>query len=325
MKKYFILLAVTLLGVTAAQCAPEAVKAAAPVVEVCTAQRQDIELSVFCTGKIGTGKTTQVTTELPVAVKAKAAVGERVAKGDVIAEVDADATLNQIAALYSISPDNLSYLDDSGNKEVYYAGSSYTLPKTITAPVDGTITQLNLEEGKLCGMESPLAVISAGDGYTIIANINEAQIAQIAPGQRAVITGSGFSGSYEGHVKSVSSSAKQVLVGGATETVVETTFVIDNPDQSLKPGFTAKVEVIVDTGENVLLVPYESLCREENTDFVYLEGEGRAVRRNVILGREVEQGVEVLAGLSDGERVIVTPSAIERSGAFIKTSGGIAP
>ena len=140
-----------------------------------------------------------------------------------------------------------------------------------------------------------------------------------------MITGSGFSGSYEGHVKSVSGSAKQVLAGSATETVVETTFVIDNPDQSLKPGFTAKVEVIVDTGENVLLVPYESLCREENTDFVYLEGEGRAVRRNVILGREVEQGVEVLAGLDDGEKVIITPSAVDRSGAFIKTSGGIAP
>ena len=181
------------------------------------------------------------------------------------------------------------------------------------------MTQLNLEEGKLCGADTPLAVISGGDGFTITANINEAQIAKIAAGQHAVITGNGFSGSYEGHVKTISGSAKQVIAGSATETVVETTFVIDNPDQALKPGFTAKVEVIVDTGENVLLLPYEALCREGDTDYVYLAGEERAVRRNVLLGREVSQGVEVLAGLEDGDKVVITPSMIERSGAFIKT------
>lgn len=320
MKKYMILLAITLFGMVAAQCAPEAVKASAPTVDVCEIQRQDIELSVFCTGKIGTGKTTQVTTEIPVVAHAKVAVGERVAAGAVIAEVDAEATLNQFAALYSFPLESLSYVNDSGQTEVYYNGQTYILPETVTAPVEGTVTQLNLEEGQLGGMDPPMAVISEEGSFTITANINEAQISKVAVGQRVVITGSGFSSSYEGHVKAIADSAKQVMVGSATETVVETTFTIDNPDQALKPGFTAKVEVIVDMGENVLLLPYEALCREEDTDYVYLAGEERALRRNVLLGREVAEGVEVLTGLEEGDLVVITPSSIEHSGAFIKTA-----
>lgn len=318
MKKYMILIAATLMGVLAAQCAPVAVKASAPMVSVSTAQRQDIELSVFCTGKIGTGKTTNVTTELPVVAHARVAVGDRVAKGDVVAEVDAEATLSQIAAFYSLPAESLENLSASGQREVYYGGQVYTLPETITAPAEGTITQLNLEEGGLSGMEAPIAVISDGDGFTITANINESQIAKIAVGQRAVITGSGFTGSYEGRVKAISGSAKQVMAGSTTETVVETTFVIDNPDQALKPGFTAKVEIIVDTGKDVLLIPYESLCREGDVDYVYLAGGERAVRKDILIGREVSQGVEVLSGLEEGDLVVTTPSAVERSGAFIK-------
>lgn len=320
MKKYSILLAVTLLGVVAAQCAPEAVKASAPMVDVFEIQRQDIELSVFCTGKIGTGKTTQVTTEIPVIAKAKVAVGDHVAKGDVVAEVDTEATLNQFAALYSFPLESLSYVNASGQTEVYYNGQTYVLPETVTAPVDGTVTQLNLEEDELCGMEPALAVISQDNGFTITANINEAQIPKIKVDQRVVITGSGFSGSYEGHVKAIAGSAKQVMVGSTTETVVETTFAIDNPDQALKPGFTAKVEVIVDRGEDVLLVPYEALCREGETDYVYLAGEERALRRDLVLGREVSEGVEVLEGLEEGDAVVITPSAVKRSGTFIKLS-----
>ncbi len=319
MKKYMILLAVTLIGVIGAQCAPEAVKASAPVVSVSEAQRQDIALSVFCTGKVGTGETTQVTTQLPVVAHASVAVGDRVAKGDVIAEVDAEATLSQLAALYSLPAESVSNLTSTGQREVYYAGQVYTLPETVTAPIDGSITQLNMEEGQLCGMNTPLAVISGGDGFTITANINEAQIAKVAVGQRVIVTGSGFSGSYEGQVKRISGSAKQVMAGSTTETVVETVFVIDNPDQALKPGFTAKVEIIVDTGSDVLLIPYESLCREGDTDYVYLAGEERAVRRDVLLGREVSQGVEVLAGLEEGDLVVTNPSAVERSGAYIRT------
>ena len=318
MKKYMILIAVTLIGVLGAQCAPEAIKASAPMVSVSEAQRQDIALSVFCTGKIGTGKTTNVSTQLPVVAHANVAVGDHVAKGDVIAEVDTEATLSQLAAVYSLPAESLSNLTSTGQREVYYGGEIYTLPETVTAPIDGSITQLNLEEGKLCGMETPLAVISGGDGYTVTANINEAQIAKIEAGQRVIVTGSGFSGSYEGHVKTISGSAKQVMAGSTTETVVETVFVIDNPDQALKPGFTAKVEIIVDTGSDVLLIPYEALCREGDTDYVYLASEERAVRRDILLGREVSQGVEVISGLEEGDLVVTNPSSVERSGAYIR-------
>ena len=158
-------------------------------------------------------------------------------------------------------------------------GRFIPLPETVTAPIDGSITQLNMEEGQLCGMNTPLAVISGGDGFTITANINEAQIAKVAVGQRVIVTGSGFSGSYEGQVKKdfrlgkASHGGQHDRNGGRDASLLSTI-----PDPALKPGFTAKVEIIVDTGSDVLLIPYESLCREGDTDYVYLAGEERAVR-----------------------------------------------
>lgn len=322
MKKYMILLVITLAGLAASQCAPAAVKAYAPAVEVRAVERKDIEIGVFCTGKIGEGKTTKVVTEIPVLAEAKVSIGDKVKQGDVIASIDRSATIASLASICGLPTDGVSLVNAQGQTEVFYNGTTYVVPENLVAPVDGTVTQINVEKGKLCGMDTPIAILSDGDGCTIAANINESQIAKIEAGQRTVITGSGFSGSYDGYVKSIASSAKQVMTGNTTETVVEVTFVVNEPDEALKPGFTAKVKVIVDAGTDVLLAPYESLCRDDASDFVYLAGPERAVRRDVVLGREVSEGVEILSGVEEGDMVVVNPSVVERSGAFIKRSEG---
>ena len=318
MRKYMVLFSLTVLAVILTQTAPSAIQASAPLVEVASVERQDMEISVFCTGKIEAGKSVEVNTEIPVVARPAVSVGDFVKSGDLLARVDTGATLEQIAALYSVPLSSVHYTTEEGEAEVYYNGQTYTLAETILSPTDGQVTQLNINEGEPGGVDQPLAVVSQGGAYQIKANVNESLVPKIKIGQRALITGSGFLGQYEGKVSSVSDSAKQVVSGSTTETVVETVFAINQIDSALKPGFTAKVEVIVDEIEQVLTVPYESLCRDTEGDFVYLAGDRRALRRDVLLGRESAQGVEVLAGLEEGDSVIVNPASIQKNGDFIR-------
>lgn len=77
----------------------------------------------------------------------------------------------------------------------------------------------------------------------------------------------------------------------------------------LYPGMFVKVGFVTGTARR-LLVPRRSVVERGEVTAVYVvNGENRASLRQVRLGRRFEQEVEVLAGLSDGERVALDPVA----------------
>jgi RND family efflux transporter MFP subunit len=73
----------------------------------------------------------------------------------------------------------------------------------------------------------------------------------------------------------------------------------------LRPGMFASVFLEMDTHANALAIPKTALSFESFGDTVYVANEGIAVRRDLEVGFEEEEFVEVLGGLSEGERVIV--------------------
>lgn len=73
----------------------------------------------------------------------------------------------------------------------------------------------------------------------------------------------------------------------------------------LRPGMFASVYLEMDTHTNALVIPKTALSFESFGDTVYVAKEGVAERRDLEVGFEEEDFVEVLQGLNDGERVIV--------------------
>ena len=80
---------------------------------------------------------------------------------------------------------------------------------------------------------------------------------------------------------------------------------ISNSDQLLRPGMFASVYLEMDTHDNALVIPKTALSFESFGDTVYIAKDGIAERRDLNVGFEESDFVEVLEGLSDGERVIV--------------------
>jgi len=80
---------------------------------------------------------------------------------------------------------------------------------------------------------------------------------------------------------------------------------VNNRDHRLKPGMFARVNLIAQRRDGVLLLSRDSLLTKSGPTRVFIHVSGRALLREVSLGLEGEKYVEVLRGLQEGDEVIV--------------------
>ena len=102
------------------------------------------------------------------------------------------------------------------------------------------------------------------------------------------------------------------------DTVVEIKISIDNPDDNLRAGYTANAKLMLSDSEIITVVPYAAVNQDDIGEFVYVLEDNTAVRRYVVTGKELSEGVEIKSGIGaddyiitveseykDGERVLV--------------------
>ncbi|MBK7583223.1 MAG: hypothetical protein IPI67_23875 [Myxococcales bacterium] len=82
---------------------------------------------------------------------------------------------------------------------------------------------------------------------------------------------------------------------------------LPNPNVELKPGMFATVRIHTAPSKNTLLAPLEAIIRsgERNIAFV-MTGPGRFEGREVELGTQGEENYEILSGLKEGEKLVVS-------------------
>jgi HlyD family secretion protein len=134
---------------------------------------------------------------------------------------------------------------------------------TITAPMSGTVIQLNVEEGEIVisgrsafASGPPIMTIADLSKMVVKVYVNEVDIGKIKVGQPAVIEVSTFPDKkYEGRVSEVAPSGQFRDNVIKFEVVVE---VLGSPSE-LRPGMTADVDIIVDDRDDVLQLPIEAV------------------------------------------------------------------
>lgn len=176
----------------------------------------------------------------------------------------------------------------------------------LCAPISGTVTDIADGTGGLIPAGTVLAEISDFGTMQVKAQVNEDVVKDIKVGQLAEITGSGFSGTYEGTVKQIYPEAEsETTPSGTNSDVVTVVIGIDNPTSELMPGLSADVSIKISEQRGVVTVPYEAVNEDDDgTEYVYVFSNGRAVRRNILTGNEDDSGIEVLKGLKRGDIVI---------------------
>lgn len=82
--------------------------------------------------------------------------------------------------------------------------------------------------------------------------------------------------------------------------------VLPNRDGKFAPGLFARVQLLDDRSNQALLIDEKAVLTDQDRQYVYIvDDQGRALRRDVQLGRKVDDLRVVLSGLAEGEQVIV--------------------
>jgi membrane fusion protein, multidrug efflux system len=101
---------------------------------------------------------------------------------------------------------------------------------------------------------------------------------------------------------------------------VQVRAILPNENELLKPGMFMSVDLKRDRGE-VVVAPEQSIVPEGGSQFVFVVADGKAEKRQVVLGRRVPGFVAIENGLEAGESVITEGTHKVRDGSAVEVSG----
>ncbi|MDT9001041.1 efflux RND transporter periplasmic adaptor subunit [Paucibacter sp. APW11] len=199
----------------------------------------------------------------------------------------------------------------------------------ITAPIDGTVVNLPVQEGQtvIAAQITPVMVTLANlDEITVRARVPEADIAQIQVGQQArFVTLAGEAQRYEGKVRVI----QPVPERAGNAVFYNVLFEVENKARKLLPEMTVQVNIETGRAQKVLTMPMVALGeRGDDGRFAVqvVDAKNKQNPRQVRTGLQDGARVQVLDGVKAGEKVLLAPpSAAEQaasaaSGAASKTT-----
>jgi Cu(I)/Ag(I) efflux system membrane fusion protein len=173
---------------------------------------------------------------------------------------------------------------------------------TFPAPRSGVVDNMNVREGFFVSPGTMLMSVGGLEDVWVEAEVFERQAAWVAVGQPVTMTLDYLPGrSWQGQVDYVYPSLDE-----NTRTLrVRLRFA--NPQGELKPNMFVQVVIHSGRGEATLVVPREAVIRTGAQQRVVLAlGEGRFKSVAVTTGAVGEKHVQVLAGLAEGDQVVVS-------------------
>lgn len=217
-------------------------------------------------------------------------------------DLGAEAQVASAEAELSAARQQLEVAQDK--QKQYTALSDYT---RITAPFTGVITVRYADTGSLiaAGTSSstqslPVVRLAQISVLRLVLQIPESVAPQIHVGGSIKVHVQALNQDYEGKVSRFADSLDQ-----ETRTM-ETEVDFQNSDGKLIPGMFCEAYFLHDKKKDVLAIPMESVNRNSGQASVFVVDSQNVVSlRPVKLGQESSTQVEVLSGLSEGERVIV--------------------
>ncbi|MBS4016473.1 MAG: efflux RND transporter periplasmic adaptor subunit [Candidatus Latescibacteria bacterium] len=192
----------------------------------------------------------------------------------------------------------------------------------IHAPISGTVTQLNIEQGEavmIGTMNNPgtvLMVIADLSKMIGIIDLDETEVPLVKTSARAIVRMDAFPDTtFSGLVSRVGYMPKQsVLAGVSQATDFEVEIKLDKTTPDLRPGMSINAEIITSEKDSILLIPIQSAGRRklkgEETQTVFVVEKDAAKLKAIKTGIASETDLEILEGIEPGEIVITGPYKI---------------
>ena len=295
--------------------------------ETVEVQRGSIDVTIQTIGRVQSTASTTVRAQTSGEIAIVAAgVGDFVVAGDILVQLDteplegarnaatqgledAEFALQLAKRRASENPDDENFTlaviqagQRVGSAEKALNDAEEALRNAvILAPRDGVLLEILVGAGDVVNRTQPVAILYTRDDLEVIANVDELDLVNVNPGAAATVRLDAYPAQeIEGAVVATAPLAREQ--GGAT--VFPTTISIDIPEGlDIRPGMNADVTIVTEARDDALLVPQRAIRTVGERAFVTVVENGDQTEREVLLGYRSGGQVEVVSGLSEGDRV----------------------
>jgi HlyD family secretion protein len=187
---------------------------------------------------------------------------------------------------------------DSMNKKMAIARDNLS-NLVIVAPIDGQITSLEANAGESKARGQRVGQVDELDAFKVSAFVDEFYLSRVVVGQLAEVEIDGTG--YELEV------SKEYPGVRDRQFEIDLKFTGDEPPQ-IRRGQTVRMRLEIGQPADTLVLANGAFYDDTGGQWVFVVDESGdyAVRRDVRFGRRNPEGIEVLEGLSEGERVITS-------------------
>jgi len=210
-------------------------------------------------------------------------------------------TLESQATDARLQETQMEFLKESGGRlEENLVFARKNMDKlNVRAPVAGKLSGLNVEIGQSIARGGRLGQIDDPNNFKLTANIDEYYLGRVDVGQ--VVSFDRDNMEYSMRINKI---YPQVNNG---QFEVDMVFTDDQPS-GIRRGQTIQTQLTLSDSNQAALIPNSAFYQDTggNWIFVVSENGSEAVKRNVRLGRNNVNHIEVLSGLELGERVIIS-------------------
>ena len=333
----------------------------AGAVETAEVTRMNIKSSISATGVISPVNSVEVSPKITARISTVAVKeNDRVEKGQVVATLDGkDYAAKKDQAQYKLTNAQLKYerakalyeagagsKQDLDNARFEYDTAASSLSEAesdvaetvITAPMSGVVVGEPKTPGTMAvqGNSSPTVIMRIADTGTkqIIAKVDETDIGKIKVGQDATFTVDSYTNkTFTAHVSKISqtdttyswdttNTTSSSSASSASVIYYYVTLDVDDPNDDLRLGMTARVDISTSQKENALVVPIAALKTNNSGSYVVVvHDDGSTENVMVQTGIYSDDYVEITSGLSVGDKVSIAYTSSGKSSENNKQQG----
>lgn len=253
--------------------------------------------------------------------------GEKIRQGEVLAELDLSeiqAQVNQARIGLEKAERDLTragnlYRDSVVTLEQFQnAQSAYELASSqkkvadfnlqhsrIKAPANGTVQKLLAETNEVLGAGYPVLLFASTESdWVVRTTLTDKDIVKLALGDSGRVYMDAFPGrEFRGEITELGSIADPVTA------TYEAELLIHEAHPQFRTGYICRAELIPGKPSRSLVVPIESLVdASDRSAIAFVYEQGLAIKRRLRIGAILDEQVEVLEGISEGELVITEGS-----------------
>jgi RND family efflux transporter MFP subunit len=174
---------------------------------------------------------------------------------------------------------------------------------SIRSPIAGEIQRKAVNVGAY--VEAPTIVFTIVDNgrLELESSVASADLAPIRSGQRVTFHVNSYpDAAFEGRVVDINPAVDEQTRSAKVRIQV------DNAARKLKAGMFAQGDILTGVDASAIVIPGGAVYRDDRSaksSYVFVAENGKAVRRNVRIGRERDSKLEIVEGLKPGDQLIV--------------------